>query len=628
MRNRSNHGAALVAFASLSILTFTPAFVFAQTPPAKRKPADLPQGTLIMDGSPVHNIGELWCHVPNWGLIGSMPDFSYPFSHAPSAEWPGGSGVEYLWDAGLWVGALRGNVPSVTTAARAFEFLPSPDPRDIVYYSSSGVPRGNRLPSPYADDDGDGSLDEDALDGFDNDLDGLIDEDYAAISDQMLSRNYRDDDERSIRNNPSHSPQHLAVHQETYQFEHPDFDDFIGFTLNLKNDGTDVLEDVYVSLFAEGDVGRRDNEGRGNDDATGFANGIRVDHHAHGSGAYDFVYWYDADGDGGQATGYCGFVMLDHPVDALGESAPREIGFVSYENFSGGPVDCCLTNDFERYEFMASQSIEEDRSTPRDYWTVVAAGPFAQILPGESITLSFALVVTPRNEVANVAKAAIAYQGQWFDLDNDPSTGIDGKEHQEHWYLPNDNPSWTAFNNFRARAVDPTSVIVEWQASAEADILGYDVFRVTSGGGEPQRLTSALLPGDQRRFVDASVTPGGHYGYFLVAHGTAGEQYTSQSAGVKVPAASVVLRQNAPNPFAATTRIGVSLPARSDMRLAVYDVTGRRVASIANGARDAGEHEFEWNGTNDAGGRVGAGVYFCKLEAGTQTLTKKLVLMR
>ena len=60
-----------------------------------------PAGIAIVDGSFVMNAGELQVNITNFGLIGSMPQTNTSWSDAPSAQWPAGSGVEYLWGAGL-----------------------------------------------------------------------------------------------------------------------------------------------------------------------------------------------------------------------------------------------------------------------------------------------------------------------------------------------------------------------------------------------------------------------------------------------------------------------------------------------------------------------------------------------
>lgn len=244
----------------------------------------------MLDGSPVHDVGNLRVHASNWGAIGSQPGSANPFSEAPSAEWPAGSRVEYLWVAGIWVGARVNGMAAVSTSAYETEFRPSSDSRDIVYESYFGAMGGRRFPLASTDDDADGSLDEDSLDGFDNDLDGRIDEDYAAISDQMLARRFRDDDPSAIAIYPGHVPMHLFVREESYQFSHPDFDDFVGFTFSIKNDGAQTLMDVYVGVLADGDVGNRDAPAYWEDDATAFVSDLVVDHGPHGTAPYDFAY--------------------------------------------------------------------------------------------------------------------------------------------------------------------------------------------------------------------------------------------------------------------------------------------------------------------------------------------------
>ena len=64
------------------------------------------------------------------------------------------------------------------------------------------------------------------------------------------------------------------------------------------------------------------------------------------------------------------------------------------------------------------------------------------------------------------------------------------------------------------------------------------------------------------------------------------------------------------------------------MNLTVFDVAGRRVATIASGLRNAGEVRYEWNGIDDTGNRVPAGVYFCRLQVGGQSFNQKLVIVR
>ncbi|MEJ2721489.1 MAG: T9SS type A sorting domain-containing protein [bacterium] len=83
------------------------------------------------------------------------------------------------------------------------------------------------------------------------------------------------------------------------------------------------------------------------------------------------------------------------------------------------------------------------------------------------------------------------------------------------------------------------------------------------------------------------------------------------------------LKDAYPNPFNPTTRLTVLLPEASDVNLAIYDVAGRLVDVIVNGAREAGDHVIEWDA-----GNVASGVYFARLKAGNTTQVKRLILLK
>ncbi len=72
----------------------------------------------------------------------------------------------------------------------------------------------------------------------------------------------------------------------------------------------------------------------------------------------------------------------------------------------------------------------------------------------------------------------------------------------------------------------------------------------------------------------------------------------------------------------------VELPARMSVRLAVYDVLGRRVKSLVVGELAAGATDLEWDGTNESGSRTGSGVYFIHLASDSFRRTVRLPLVR
>jgi len=93
-----------------------------------------------------------------------------------------------------------------------------------------------------------------------------------------------------------------------------------------------------------------------------------------------------------------------------------------------------------------------------------------------------------------------------------------------------------------------------------------------------------------------------------------GEASTSQAAPLRY-----ALQQNVPNPFNGGTQIGFELAERSHVRLAVFDIAGREVASLVDGVWEAGSHVASWSGRSSGGNLVRGGVYFARITA--QSLT-------
>ena len=85
----------------------------------------------------------------------------------------------------------------------------------------------------------------------------------------------------------------------------------------------------------------------------------------------------------------------------------------------------------------------------------------------------------------------------------------------------------------------------------------------------------------------------------------------------------VALNQNYPNPFNPSTQITYQLPQQSDVRLQVFDMTGRQVATLVNESMNAGTHTINFDGSE-----LSSGVYLYKLQAGTTILSRKLTLIK
>jgi len=98
--------------------------------------------------------------------------------------------------------------------------------------------------------------------------------------------------------------------------------------------------------------------------------------------------------------------------------------------------------------------------------------------------------------------------------------------------------------------------------------------------------------------------------------------------GVPQPNVAVELHPNHPNPFNPITTIGFDLDATAEVNLSVYDITGKLVRTLVTGVKSAGSHQVVWDGSNEAGRSVASGMYFSRLTAGGETLTKSMMLLK
>jgi len=83
-----------------------------------------------------------------------------------------------------------------------------------------------------------------------------------------------------------------------------------------------------------------------------------------------------------------------------------------------------------------------------------------------------------------------------------------------------------------------------------------------------------------------------------------------------------------PNPFSRTTTFQFSLAKQGRAELEVFSVDGRRVRTVATGVRDAGEYRLEWNGSDDSGRPLAAGVYYARLLTAQGRFTRVVTYLR
>jgi hypothetical protein len=89
----------------------------------------------------------------------------------------------------------------------------------------------------------------------------------------------------------------------------------------------------------------------------------------------------------------------------------------------------------------------------------------------------------------------------------------------------------------------------------------------------------------------------------------------------------VILEHVRPNPTRGAATMTYALPAPTDVDLALVDVQGRRLITLIHGKQPAGRHVVSWEGEQDGGRAIPAGVYFVQLRAGAETRTERLTLL-
>jgi hypothetical protein len=149
--------------------------------------------------------------------------------------------------------------------------------------------------------------------------------------------------------------------------------------------------------------------------------------------------------------------------------------------------------------------------------------------------------------------------------------------------------------------------------------------------GEKDRVVTALSPGDtiSLEFSALPLPVGKVRDWFLVSTGV----YTSdvlgssqKNVGSSMPP-RFALAQNRPNPFSKSTTIRFELPAASRVRLDVFDLLGRRLATLADQQFSAGVHSVDWDRTTVNGLPVSPGIYLYRMSAGTFRDQKKMILL-
>ncbi|MEW6755319.1 MAG: FlgD immunoglobulin-like domain containing protein [Candidatus Latescibacterota bacterium] len=199
-----------------------------------------------------------------------------------------------------------------------------------------------------------------------------------------------------------------------------------------------------------------------------------------------------------------------------------------------------------------------------------------------------------------------------------------------------------------AGAWDGASLVLRWLPSAEPDLAGYRIhFRQDAAGppydgsAAPPGLASPVSVGVDTVASLLGLDASRGYHVALTAFDVAGNESAYAVEAVVGPGPTAVgagdaaarpgaftLLPSYPNPFNEETVIRYQVPRPGPLDLAVYDLLGQRVRTLARGAAAAGEHVARCDGTDGAGRPVASGVYLGVLAGDGSRQVRHMALVR
>ncbi len=470
----------------------------------------------------VHTAGKLWLCISNWGFLGSQlrnlndPETGLPL---PSSPFPGGSDLEYLFQGGIWIGAVVNDTPYVSVGLDGWEWI-------YELYPDSGVT---------------GSIEENEW---------WSDQEFTAVYADTFVPYWPWPPQDKRR------PLGVKIIQRSYCWETPGYDEFIVLDYTIKNIGGDALYEPYVGFYMDADIMHIDEQPYGPygflDDIAGF---LRV----YEGDTVNIAWAADNDGhgseDGGMTatefivgkspTAMVGMRLLDASTQGVQLSSnwwfpssgglPRDWGPWKQENQGIWAEEDCNTagdslfpnhvlgtpgGDCAKYFLMSNREIDYDQilscvDQTADGWLppndqsctdfangwdtrfVLSFGPFETLLPGDSLHFAVAWVAGDSFHVdpTNLAQDPYMTDPDRFYSNLNFSKLVENSQtalavYQSGYTLP---PPGSP-KNVRVLSTTDSTVVLTWSPRKYHTLLGYNLYRSTVPGeyNEPPLNASVI----------------------------------------------------------------------------------------------------------------------------------------
>jgi photosystem II stability/assembly factor-like uncharacterized protein len=193
---------------------------------------------------------------------------------------------------------------------------------------------------------------------------------------------------------------------------------------------------------------------------------------------------------------------------------------------------------------------------------------------------------------------------------------------------PNVNALPVELQSFTS-SVNGNNAKLEWSTVNEQNNSGFDIERKNVNENNWKKINFVQGNGTTNEsknysYEDKNITSG-KYQYRLKQIDFNGNyEYHALANEIEIGVPKKFnLSQNYPNPFNPTTKINFELPRSSNVKLSVYDITGKLASELINEQRAAGYYTVEFNGSN-----LASGMYFYRIQAGDFSAVKKMVLVK